>query len=109
MADAARGVFAVLENGKTGGVYNLGSGFDAENIWTVRTVLKLMGKSTDLIKFVPDRPGHDFRYVVSSARLKRLGWKPEVSFLAGVKETIQWYAKHQHWLDKKQNSWDGVV
>ena len=61
-----------------------------------------MGKSEDLIEFVEDRPGHDFRYSLDSSKIFReLGWKSKTTFEEGIEKTIQWYEKNQKW-------WEGI-
>ena len=103
VADCANGVFQILEKGKVGEIYNIGSCFERCNIDTVKTILKLLGKSVDLIQFVPDRPGHDFRYSVDCEKLCKLGWHPEVSFDEGIAGTIAWYKINQRWLKAKSS------
>ena len=63
-----------------------------------------MGKSTDLIEFVEDRPGHDFRYSMDSSLIRsELGWKPKVEFEKGLEKTIQWYSDNKEWWGKYFN------
>jgi dTDP-glucose 4,6-dehydratase len=102
VSDCARAVFTVLEKGKPGEVYNIGTKFESRNIDTVKRILKLLGKGEELITFVPDRPGHDFRYSVAWEKLKKLGWSPRVSFKDGIQQTIAWYTKNQAWVEKKK-------
>jgi len=101
VSDCARGVFLALEKGNTCEIYNIGSCFEKRNIETVKTILKLLGKKTDLIQFVPDRPGHDFRYSVDCAKINKLGWSPQVSFEEGIASTIAWYKSNRTWLENK--------
>ena len=102
VADCARGIETVYKKGKTGEVYNIGSYFERPNIATAQTILKYMDKPATLIKFVKDRPGHDFRYSVDCAKLRKLGWKAQVRFETGMHETISWYREHIPWLEKKR-------
>lgn len=99
--DCAAGVHLILKKGKIGEAYNIGTYFERENITTVKTILKLLGKPQRLIQFVTDRPGHDFRYSVSCTKIKKLGWKPKVTFTVGIKQTVQWYLLHLNWMEKK--------
>lgn len=99
--DCAQGIHVILKKGTIGEAYNIGTYFERENITTVKTILKLLGKPESLIQFVQDRPGHDFRYSVNCAKIKKLGWKPKVTFTTGIKQTIQWYLAHLDWMDKK--------
>ena len=60
----------------------------------VKTILKQLGKSENLISFVEDRKGHDYRYAINSSKIqKELGWTPSVTFEEGIKKTIEWYSK----------------
>ncbi|MBF0478244.1 MAG: dTDP-glucose 4,6-dehydratase [Candidatus Omnitrophica bacterium] len=102
VADCCRAMQIIFRKGKTGEVYNIGSGFEQKNIKTVMAIIKLLGKDQKIIKFVKDRPGHDYRYSVDFNRLKSLGWKPKIPFEAGIKITIQWYIQNQKWLKQKQ-------
>ena len=96
--DWVQGALAVLERGETGVVYNIGAGHELENIELARRICELAGADPSLITFVPDRPGHDFRYGVSSERLLALGWRPEVTFDEGLAATVAWYRDHLGWL-----------
>jgi dTDP-glucose 4,6-dehydratase len=101
VADCAAGIFLVLEKGVEGEIYNIGSCFEKRNIETVKTILKVLGKKENLICFVPDRPGHDFRYSVDCSKIKKLGWRPKVSFEDGIASTVAWYQANRVWLEKK--------
>ncbi len=90
----------VWEKGKEGEVYNVGSGEFLSNLDMARRVLKLLGKSEDLIQFVKDRPGHDRRYALDSKKLQALGFRPKVSFEKALKETVEWYKTHSAWWQK---------
>jgi dTDP-glucose 4,6-dehydratase len=91
VADCAEGIFLALEKGNKGEIYNIGSYFEQRNIETVKTILRILGKKENLIRFVPDRPGHDFRYSVDCAKIRKLGWRSRVSFDEGIASTIAWY------------------
>ena len=94
------GVDLIVRKGKNGEVYNLGGHSERNNITIVKTILKQMGKSEDLITYVTDRPGHDLRYAIDSAKVEReLGWKLSYTFEEGIKETINWYLNNQEWID----------
>jgi dTDP-glucose 4,6-dehydratase len=96
--DWVRAAIAVLERGEPGVVYNIGAGHELSNLDLARRVCALAGADESLISFVPDRPGHDFRYGISAARLELLGWKPEISFDDGLAETVAWYRDRAAWL-----------
>ena len=102
VADCARGIMAVMEKGKAGGVYNISSGTHCRNIDVVKAILKELGRPEGLIEFVKDRPGHDFRYSISCAKARReLGWRPQYDFERGVSETVAWYLANEAWLNVK--------
>lgn len=92
--DCAEGIFEILEKGRIGEVYNLGSGEERQNIEVVKQILKILNKSENLIEFVQDRPGHDFRYSLNSQKVyKEIGFRPRVKFEDGLKDTVNWYIK----------------
>lgn len=96
--DCARGVFDVLMKGREGEIYNLGGGNERRNIEVTETVLEIMGKDDSYIKFVKDRPGHDYRYSLNITKVKNeVGWKPVVGFEEGLKKTIEWYEENTWW------------
>jgi len=98
VTDWVRGALAVLDRGEAGVVYNIGAGHELENIDLARRICGLAGADPSLITFVPDRPGHDLRYGVTSNRLRALGWSPEVAFDEGLATTVAWYGAHLAWL-----------
>ena len=99
--DNARGILAALEKGKTGEVYNLGGENERPNLQVAKTILKLLGKPESLLEYVKDRPGHDRRYALDSAKAHRaLGWKPKVRFEAGLKATVAWYRDNLPWIER---------
>jgi dTDP-glucose 4,6-dehydratase len=96
--DCAHGVYEVLRKGKKGEVYNLGGENERRNIEVARLILDLMGKDEGYLKFVPDRPGHDYRYALDNSKIRReVGWRPEVSFEEGIRRTIEWYKRNEWW------------
>jgi dTDP-glucose 4,6-dehydratase len=99
--DCARAIFLVLEKGRLGEVYNIGSGQEKKNIETVKAILGLLGKPQGLIEFVKDRPGHDFRYALDCAKIRSLGWKPQVGFQEGLSRTVSWNREYRGWLESK--------
>lgn len=99
VADHCRAVDMVRRAGVAGEVYNIGGCNELKNLDLVGLLLDILGKSRDLITFVPDRPGHDRRYAIDAGFIRReLGWEPEVSFAKGLAETVQWYLDNQDWL-----------
>ena len=94
------GVDLIVRKGKVGEVYNLGGHSERNNLTIVKTILKQLGKSEDLITFVEDRKGHDLRYAIDSSKAeKELGWDRTYTFEDGIKETIDWYVNNQDWID----------
>ncbi len=99
--DHCEALFTLYLRGKNGESYNVGSGINLRNIDLVKRILKIskkmgieIGKKVK-VKFVKDRPGHDFRYALNSKKIfKRLNWKPKTKFDLGLKETISWYLKN---------------
>ncbi len=76
-----------------GWVVNVSANEERRNIDVARAILKALGKPESLISFVPDRPGHDWRYAVDSSLIRKLGWKPAVGFEEGIAKTVEWYKK----------------
>ncbi|MFP6873250.1 MAG: dTDP-glucose 4,6-dehydratase [Verrucomicrobiales bacterium] len=92
VGDHCRGILAALENGKSGEIYNLGADFERTNLEIVREILEILDKPESLISFVKDRPGHDWRYAINSAKARNeLDWEPKHDFGSGLRETIEWY------------------
>ncbi|OGC04064.1 dTDP-glucose 4,6-dehydratase [candidate division WOR-1 bacterium RIFOXYA12_FULL_43_27] len=100
VVDNCRAIDAVLRRGKDGEVYNIGGAVEVENIKIAKAILRKLGKSTDLLKFVTDRPGHDRRYSLDSSKVKKLGWKPSLDFEKDLNDTIDWYINHRKWWEK---------
>jgi dTDP-glucose 4,6-dehydratase len=96
--DWARAALMVLERGEPGVVYNIGAGHEVTNLELARRICAAAGAPESLITFVPDRPGHDFRYGVAADRMLSLGWRPEISFDRGLAETVMWYRDRIDWL-----------
>ena len=98
--DHCEAIFSVLEHGKSGQSYNISSNNEIDNITIVEKILSIMGKSTDLMEFVEDRPGHDFRYSMNSDKLRNeMNWKPKIDFDTGLENTINWYISNPNWQD----------
>jgi dTDP-glucose 4,6-dehydratase len=97
--DFARAVGHVLERGAPGEVYNAGGADERANIDVVRRIVALAGADESLIEFVPDRPGHDRRYSLSSGRVRALGWEPRLRFEEGLERTVTWYRDNEWWWE----------
>ena len=90
--DHCTSVEKVLFNGKSGESYNISANNETDNITIVKKILEIMDKSEDLIEFVEDRPGHDFRYSMSSKKIsEELDWKVNTTFEKNLEKTIRWY------------------
>jgi len=81
----------VHQKGRDGNIYLIAADSEQENIAVAKAVLDVLGKPHDLIAFVPDRPGHDWRYSLDSSSVRALGWEPQGSFAEGVKRTVEWF------------------
>ena len=96
--DHSRAVEAVLLGGRPGEVYNVGGGNERTNIEITKLLLAAMGKPESLVKFVPDRPGHDRRYAIDDTKIRtELGVAPQVPFEEGIRETVRWYLENEPW------------
>ena len=100
--DNCRGVDVVLHKGKPGEIYNIGGSYEIPNIKLTRAILKLLGKSSRMIKYVPDRLGHDRRYSLDSRKIRRLGWQPTMDFKTAIKDTVEWYKRNREWWETKK-------
>jgi len=90
--DHCSAIEMALFKGKSGESYNVSANNEIDNLTIVNKILKIMDKSEDLIQFVEDRPGHDFRYSMTSKKIsEELGWKTKTSFEKGLEKTIKWY------------------
>ena len=100
--DHCRALFTLYLKGKNGENYNVGSGKNLTNIDLVKKILKIFKKmkhkigNKTKIKFVKDRPGHDFRYALNSKKIRlKLQWRPKINFDKGLKNTVEWYLKNK--------------
>jgi len=98
VTDHCRAIDAVLQNGRLGETYNVGSGIEADVETITDAILQRLGLSDSLKVTVPDRPSHDRRYLLNSNKLRNeLGWTPTIDFIDGLKETIDWYTANEAW------------
>jgi len=98
--DHCSAVDVVLHKGVDGEVYNIGGNNEKTNIEVVKLIIKTLGKSESLIKYVKDRPGHDRRYAIDNTKITtQLGWIPAYTFEQGIEETIEWYLNNTEWIE----------
>jgi dTDP-glucose 4,6-dehydratase len=95
--DHCRGVDLLIERATDGEVYNIGGGNDIMNVDLTHRILSALGKPLSLIKPVADRQGHDRRYCLDTAKLRGLGWAPQVAFEQGLASTVEWYQRNEWW------------
>jgi dTDP-glucose 4,6-dehydratase len=100
--DHCHAIDLVLTKGAAGEVYNIGAENERPNLDVVKAILRLTKRDESLLKYVPDRPGHDRRYAMDATKIREeLGWRPTRDFEAGLAETVEWYLKNPRW-------WEGV-
>lgn len=96
--DHCSAIDLIIHKGRVGEVYNIGGHNEKTNLEVVKIILKELGKSEDLIKYVTDRPGHDMRYAIDPSKIhNELGWLPVTKFEDGIKKTIKWYLDNADW------------
>jgi len=98
--DHCEAIDLVLHKGKSGQIYNVGTGTEMHNIDMTRLVLKLLGKPESLIRYVADRPGHDRRYALDVTKICGLGWEPSHTCEEAIAATVRWYADNEWWWRK---------
>lgn len=102
--DHATGLLAVLDQGRPGLAYNLSSNDELDNLSLARRLLSIAGAPESLLRFVPDRPGHDFRYSLDSSLARaQLAWSPAISLAEGLRATFAWYRDHEEWIRQVRN------
>lgn len=108
--DHASALDLLLHKGEAGGVYNIGSDNERNNLEVTRLILKILGKNEEMIEYVRDRPGHDRRYAIDAKKIISLGWYPNYTrekFEQGLRETVEWYLNNTEWVRelwaKKEN------
>jgi len=98
--DHVQAIENLITKGKTGEVYNITAWNEITNKTIVEKILNILGKPSNLIEYVGDRPGHDRRYSIDASKIqKETGWKPKYEFEQALKETVEWYTKNQQWWE----------
>ena len=113
VTDHCDAIWTIMNKGKRGDTYAVGGDNEMANIDVVKTICRLIDdvlpdkgqeSRSELITFVKDRPGHDWRYAIDFSKInKELGWKPRESFASGIEKTIRWYFEHTGWVDRVQS------
>ena len=99
--DHCDALLKIISKWKRGAIYNISGNFEIKNLDLVKKILNSMGKTYDLIKFVPDRPGQDRNYKINSNLIKKeLGFEPKINPKAGLNSTILWYISNKDWWEK---------
>jgi dTDP-glucose 4,6-dehydratase len=98
--DHVTAIDALISKGKSGEIYNITAWNEISNRDMVEKILKIMNKPSDLIEFVPDRPGHDKHYSINSSKIKNeVNWSPKFNFDDALKETVNWYLSNKQWWE----------
>ena len=96
--DHVNAIGSLISKGKPGGVYNITAYEEITNKTIVEKILNLLGKSSDVIEYVGDRPGHDKRYSINCSKIENeIGWKPQYNFDDALSKTVKWYLDNQSW------------
>ncbi|MEX1064207.1 MAG: dTDP-glucose 4,6-dehydratase [Candidatus Paceibacterota bacterium] len=106
--DHCQAIDLILNKGKVGETYNIGTGLEKTVANIADGILDILDKPKNLKQIVPDRPGHDSRYLLDSSKMRRLGWTPKTKWTDGLIETVNWYKNNPRWwrpLLVKSHSW----
>ena len=102
VGDNCAAIHHVLQSGEEGEIYNIGAGNEISNLELTQMLLDLCELDESSVIYVEDRPGHDFRYSVDSAKVRDLGWNPRIDLEIGLAETVDWYRNNQTWWRPKK-------
>ena len=108
VTDHCRAIDLILQKGIIGESYNIGTGLEKTITNIADDILTVLKKPKTLKKVIPDRPGHDSRYLLDSSKIRKLGWRPEIKWPTGLQETVQWYKNNKSWWEpllSKSNAW----
>lgn len=98
VGDNCDAILKVLSNGEPNEIYNIAANQELPNIEVVQKICNTVGSGHELISFVDDRPGHDFRYSINTEKIRSLDWKPNYKFKNGIKDTVEWYLNNKWFL-----------
>ena len=102
--DHCRAIWLAFEKGKSGHAYNIGARNERRNIDVIKSLLDALNKPHDLIRYVPDRLGHDRRYAIDPTKAEtELGWRPLLTWEQGLETTIDWYRENTVWVEHIRN------
>jgi dTDP-glucose 4,6-dehydratase len=108
--DHCTALYSVIERGKIGEVYNIGGNNERRNIDVVKLIIGGLASrlpdskiSENLIEYVEDRKGHDYRYATDTKKIRKLGWEPDIGFEDGIQKTIDWYLANRKWVESAAN------
>lgn len=95
--DHCRAIAFILKHGEPGEIYNIGSGNELTNLEITHSLLTHSKKDESMIEYVQDRPGHDWRYSLDTAKIRSMGWRPAFDFDSAMEMTVSWYAENEWW------------
>lgn len=105
--DCVEAIWRIVSKGISGEIYNLGSGEELKNLDLAKLILKAMRKKLSQYTFVPDRPGHDYRYSLDSSKMRNyFAWRPKIKIQEGIKKTVAWYLRNKSWILSKSKHLD---
>lgn len=104
--DHCSAIYRVIKEGVNGEVYNIGGSQEITNIELTKKILELMRKDESVIRYVNDRPGHDFRYSLNTDKIRSLGWEPQFDISSGLKKTVEWYVDNPQYWKKLRKDMD---
>jgi len=95
--DNCDAILTLLEKAEPNEIYNISANQEMTNIEVVQKICNVIGKGYELLSFVAERPGHDFRYSIDTSKIRKLGWNPRIKFPDGIVQCVEWYLKNK-WM-----------
>jgi dTDP-glucose 4,6-dehydratase len=102
--DTSKAIMKLIESELKSEIFNIGSGYYLSNLELSKKIVNLLDMSQDRIKFVEDRPGHDFRYSTDFTKLTKLDWEPKADFDTELQKIVEWYSRHRSWWEVEYNN-----